>query len=1360
MAARKRPQWLLEALGKEDTAPREQMTIISIGGQGGERRKPSRPMVPEEMFDTIGQMPPTYTGTGDNDTIEPDKPVDMVLTDEGPRMIHEGEIKMVGPGGRLIVVSAHELATIGGQEILKRLERSSSQMPTSDNTPKIPGYRGGTGGLMSPDSNKLSYYKDDSPVMSLESSDWRGTSEFRTPKPVMRNAKKVPGYQMGTEGPVAADDIEVPTNTDMPRDIMPGDETSAAEDDYPTEQELGECYTVDSVLGWINVPSIVNGELVSEEDALAAALETGFHSKPYDSIEEATAALEASTQEQPEVIEPVGETDELQETIAPPQDTVPGYKCGTKKVLGYKDGTKNVPGYAFGTFTFDADKIKSDMTAAASKLPAGAETQSQPVAMTAPTFNVADINNPKKSASPFSFDAAGFVDSTNAALGKAGVSSKEVAAPETVVARPTTAPTFYNPAEISKATPAPTFAEDQMAMRTISGPEVAPVRGLTGPSLPQDRAVDAPIVDTTPAMAAPTFEADQIAPAPEVETVAGPAPTGNVALQDEALGNIAAIMRGQSPVDQAIMNKYLSSMRASGAMDRKKLAQQMSVDPNLSDGARRALAGMQQAAQDSTEGDMMAQLSMDASKRAEAAAGDVFGKAQSAEVFQRQLADQDWARALNSYDPANPAELKALQDMYVSKFGGMPPSLAALSEQRNYIKAKQTQDITAGNLGIDASQWSLLQTKINDGADLGAVNEWLTSIGKPAITEAQLAGIRASSASGRADRSFDTDQSRYQDNENWKAYTAALQAEDFDGAAAAYQKATGSVIDMANMKQDRAMMVEGNQIKLDSMKTSLGDQNFASVRTRVDAGLPYGDGSQFDFNGDGKPDVTEAEFNSVRDASPLGERDFRRRGDAAGVLLANPTPANISRAAELLGENYPGVSFNFSQKINDANAESIATVQSEMLKQMAMSTSMTWDKIPEAVRNNWIATSGMNNDELKEWFGHLKTNEIDEMRGAVTGSDWYKGLEVKDQRMVDFAFNAGMTGAATLDAVEKFNVLDGGGNVISSHATKAEADAAAVEYAKYAPPGVKVEVDYDIMFKRPDGTAGSVDAGTAAIAGAGTKEGEYYVTKDGSVAVVEEGAQRVITPQEIRKMQAENPAHPELMAIAALGPGGEVVVKTPDGQTASLVAGTGGQYNIAPPAGLAGAAGKPPVLVRDEAALNKWVAVADERLAQNNPPISAEDKAYYTWVKGLAGTAFAKTPANPQYKAITSGIVAAVKSDPAKLMRPLSEGGIIGVEPNSQIYKDVFAAIPGEKKITSRSISPAGHESGDLLIPHSSFEAGKMVSIDGELFYVKGFKRQSVFLDQDASKWELVDVSTGTSTYYPTENWDPNKPGK
>ena len=112
-------------------------------------------------------------------------------------------------------------------------------------------------------------------------------------------------------------------------------------------------------------------------------------------------------------------------------------------------------------------------------------------------------------------------------------------------------------------------------------------------------------------------------------------------------------------------------------------------------------------------------------------------RAERAQTFtEGQYADtkkqSDWERLLQTYDPSTPEGLKSLQTGYTSLFGGEAPDLNAITDQRNYLKTKQQQDIALGGIGVESAgqglkdqQQASIMSRIASGYSVERINQEL-----------------------------------------------------------------------------------------------------------------------------------------------------------------------------------------------------------------------------------------------------------------------------------------------------------------------------------------------------------------------------------------------------------------------------------------------------------------------------------------------------------------------------------------------------------------------------------------------------------------------------------------------------------
>ena len=1219
MATRKQPDWLREALDLGDgspSEPEEQITIVGMPKRGATGDTASKQPTMNHGLSLISKMTggaAEYTGTGDDDKVDPSRPTDMIMTQDGEKMLHEGEIKIIAPGNRLVVVPAHDIAKMSGQDILAKIEGESTKMQGGGGMPPVDGFKCGTS---------------------------------KVPGYMMGTPTKVPGYQDGTgyDSTRSLSGFGVKPEDQGTRALSGFVDNGAERDRIAQEKADQERRDQE------------RRENEQEQEAQAEQ----------DRQRQAQAAQEQKSYEQSQVTPPAASVIEEKTEWKPTQQGVST------------------------SVTVKRDPL---------------------------------VDNP----------------------------------PAEAVAPPP--PPVQPPTEAAESKPNVAGASQSVSILPGSAPD--------GTALPAESVVATPT--TTPP------------------------PSGNQALVDEALGNMANVMRGESPVDQMIMNRYLSAMRAGDAMERKKLAQQASVDPDLSDGAKRAAGSELRLMQDIAEGELMSDLSQNAMQRAEDASSQVFTNAQVAEKFTRELADEDWARSLSMYDPANPGELKVLQDMYVAKFGGPAPSLAVLQEERNFAQTmrsqavtKGEQSITMGDLGITGTQWDQVMQMVDDNADIGQINSMLTQFGGTPISDAQFASMqtdrmyktdmqdvtleaadiqtdaagyslvqtmlndgasiesvnearakrgerpltvaeydsmKSASATGKWGAEFALKREAYADDQNWKAYEKALAVNEFKAAAKAYEAATGTAITTDEMKKDRENYLSGQEMTIEGMRGKLDDAEFERIGIRVDSGVPYKDENgniNPEFIGEnGEPIISENEYAGMRDASPLGDRDWTRQANRLAFLLEEGGEANIAKAKEGFTEMYPGMTVDFTNRITDETALGFSTTIKEMT--LEYGNYKEFGDVLESVRKNWADTTGLSDTELKQMFEGTKLNAIDEQWSTISDSIWFDNLDPKEQAITTKMFQYALDGEVAVDAVAKYPVLDADKNEVTSFPTKAKAD------AYVASNGGEVgALDYDLEFKdKSDGTTVNVDvanntdasstsAGTSTTppkAGTiGSKSGEYYVGDDGIAYRNVNNKPEPVHPDDVDDALADNKYDPNMIGIASSGPGGEMYVKgLPEGTTIQKID------------------------------LGRW------GIFENGQMVSSQSTLEKV-AESIPGASIAITPDNPYYDRVSKRVVSASSSNPGSVIS--ADNGIIGLPSTNPIYQDV---LRGKPFVSAESFAGKdqymqldnGNHKNDMYVPWKGITANTLVNVGGKLVYIEKMKRDSRKGAPDYSTWTAVDVESG-----------------
>lgn len=255
---------------------------------------------------------------------------------------------------------------------------------------------------------------------------------------------------------------------------------------------------------------------------------------------------------------------------------------------------------------------------------------------------------------------------------------------------------------------------------------------------------------------------------------------------------------------------------------------------------------------------------------------------------------------------------------------------------------------------------------------------------------------------GLAGQQFEQDKARYKDTAGWTAYEAAIAAGDFETAAKNYKAVTGKDISMDQMKTYQNYVnaknqqdITSGQITIDSMKNKLSDEGYASVQNMINSGSSLATVNAR-LAEQGKAPITGAEFTSMLEATPLGERNWGRNLSAANMLLTN---MNFDQAAEAYSEIFPGVTFDFTNLKNEKKGEDFASGMSELASYVAAdidaktAISMAW-------RSGAITKMGIDPTRATEYFNAMKVNAVDAEWEDMENSDFYK-LQLNDQERSD-----------------------------------------------------------------------------------------------------------------------------------------------------------------------------------------------------------------------------------------------------------------------------------------------------------------------------------------------------------------------
>lgn len=189
-------------------------------------------------------------------------------------------------------------------------------------------------------------------------------------------------------------------------------------------------------------------------------------------------------------------------------------------------------------------------------------------------------------------------------------------------------------------------------------------------------------------------------------------------------------------------------------------------------------------------------------------------------------AEKDWNEALKVYDPSLPRGLKTLQDLYVKQHPGQPaPDMKTLIDEKAYTQTKRTQDITQGQMSIAQQAW----------------NEAL-NVYDPSTPQ----GLKV-----------------LQD----------LYVQQHPGQPAPNMKAL--IDERIYIQTKRSQDVTTGQLSIDSIRNQIGDANFNSIKTKIDANVPYEDLVKE------YPNLTRPQYTSMRTVADINLSSLQQTlGDA------------------------------------------------------------------------------------------------------------------------------------------------------------------------------------------------------------------------------------------------------------------------------------------------------------------------------------------------------------------------------------------------------------------------------------------------------------------------------------------------
>jgi len=115
------------------------------------------------------------------------------------------------------------------------------------------------------------------------------------------------------------------------------------------------------------------------------------------------------------------------------------------------------------------------------------------------------------------------------------------------------------------------------------------------------------------------------------------------------------------------------------------------------------------------------------------------------------------------------------------------------------------------------------------------------------------------------------------------------------------------------------------------------------------------------------PSLTEEDYNSIREAGELGERDWDRKMTAVETLISAGGPENLGQAATMLNDMFPGMDIEFSKLLDEEKRADFGTGLANMASYIA--AGLDWNEAVEAMRKDGtFGLLGMDETAAKKMY--------------------------------------------------------------------------------------------------------------------------------------------------------------------------------------------------------------------------------------------------------------------------------------------------------------------------------------------------------------------------------------------------------
>lgn len=369
------------------------------------------------------------------------------------------------------------------------------------------------------------------------------------------------------------------------------------------------------------------------------------------------------------------------------------------------------------------------------------------------------------------------------------------------------------------------------------------------------------------------------------------------------------------------------------------------------------------------------------------------------------------------------ARAQALSGLSATAAGRSPVDRTIANQALGQLGAEQAEQAgmfrqQAGQMGIEGGRLAsgMAQLRQQQGLERAQLGGDLAIAAQNRAADA----ITQLASQSLAGQQFELTKQQVGNDEAWRQYEAALGASDFGTAAAKYEEMTGQKLNTQQLEQARDYwnQKQEQEIKRDDVIIKDLEQRLGLDKVEAARGMIASGFSIDDVNAQTGMNLSQGEYDTIRDASPLGERDWGRLDNLANGLLQEGA---VSAAVGVFNQIYPSAGVDWSEVVNDGNAANFGEVQGEIANQLA-ATNGDWESIPQAIKDNWETSTGLSQNELQAWFQGMNVNQIDAQWQTIEDSNWYKGLDSGKQGDLQELFTAVTSGELEFQVVEEFTV--------------------------------------------------------------------------------------------------------------------------------------------------------------------------------------------------------------------------------------------------------------------------------------------------------------------------------------------------